>query len=553
MNGARTRQRHLLAAIAAAGSVAAVAVPAAGAAPVSRGPNLIVNGGAELGAAAGSGYDTVTIPGWQIAGLPTVVRYGQHADGVFGTAGLPRGLNGAGQFPTVHTPGPAKRGRQLFVGGPVGSDTLTQTSSLVSAATAIDAGGVRYTLSGWLGGNRSNASAASVTITFLGGGGNRLASATIGPVTAQARHLGTELLHRAAGGRVPKRARAVRIALRMTDATRNNDYLSDSYNNAYADTLSLHISARVQAPPAPTPPPSRVGRLDHVFMVFMENEGVRDIVGNPLAPYENRLIAHHGFATEYHGLEHPSDPNYIGFFGGATFGIDTNCALACTAHARNLADQLDAAHRSWKFYEQTMPSPCFKRTAGASGPLGPYYSPDELPWPYFADLADNPGRCRAHVLPFPHMASDLASARTTANYTWFEADDCNDMEQCGVAAGDKWLAQTVPEILASPAFKRQRSAVFITFDEDYNNKSVNQDNQDQRIPMIVIASPHSGMLAGRVRSSTYYTQYGLLRTVQEALGLPTTLTLNDRYAMPLNGFWPARAVTRRTRLTCTPG
>ena len=94
-------------------SVAEAASPA----PVSTGPNLIINGDAESGAASGSGYDSVTIPGWQISGEPTVVRYGQHADGTTGTGGSLRGLSSAAPFPTDSTPGPENRGRQLFVGG----------------------------------------------------------------------------------------------------------------------------------------------------------------------------------------------------------------------------------------------------------------------------------------------------------------------------------------------------------------------------------------------------------------------------------------------------
>jgi hypothetical protein len=507
--------------------------------PVVSGPNLIVNGGAESGDASGSGYDTVTIPGWQVAGEPTVVRYGQHADGVTGTSGSLRGGNPAGSFPTDSTPGPAERGRQLFVGGGVGDDRLTQTVSLGRAARAIAGGRVRYTLSGWLGGNGENTSAASLSVAFLSARGSRLGGRTLGPVTAAQRLLQTKLLPRSGSGTIPSGARSAVITLTMTDGTPPNIVGQDSYNNAYAENLALHISAGLPAPSGPRPPRSTVGRLQHVFMVFMENEGTRDIVGNQQAPYLNRLIAQHGLATDYRGLSHPSDPNYIAFFGGSTFGIDANCMLACTVKERNLADQVEAAHKSWRFYEQTMPSPCYHGTAGPKGPLGSYYSPDELPWAYFSDLADNAKRCQAHVFPYGQITKDLASSRTTPNYVWFEADDCQDMEQCGVSSGDSWLSRTVPQIMNSSAFRKQRSAIFITWDEDYNNKSINQDNQDQVVPMIVIGSPRSGLRTGPVRSGTYYTHYGLLRTVQAALGLPDNLSLNDSYATPLNGFWPA--------------
>jgi hypothetical protein len=41
------------------------------------GTNLLLNPGAQAGAASADGWDAVTIPGWQVSsGLPTVVPYG---------------------------------------------------------------------------------------------------------------------------------------------------------------------------------------------------------------------------------------------------------------------------------------------------------------------------------------------------------------------------------------------------------------------------------------------------------------------------------------------
>lgn len=317
-----------------------------GIARASESPNLIVNGDAESGMAAGSGYDAVTIPGWQLTGLPTVVRYGQHADGITGTAGSLRGLTGADQFPSSSTPGPPDRGNQLFVGGPVGNSTLSQTVSLTGAAAAIDGGGVTYTLSGWLGGAQTDSSHASVSVTFLSASGSTLGSGTIGPVTSLQRLDTTRLVESTRSAPIPTGARSALVTLTMIDSVAPNTPLVPYYNNSYADDLSLRISAEVAAPPPPSPPPESVGRLQHVFMVFMENEGDGDIVGNAAAPYENSLIDRYGLATNYHAVEHPSDPNYIAFFGGATHGVDTDCALACTVQAPNLADQIEAAHES---------------------------------------------------------------------------------------------------------------------------------------------------------------------------------------------------------------
>src|SRR5262249_9392616 len=49
----------------------------AGQAVARPGTNLLLNPGAQTGAVSRNGWDSITIPGWQVAsGLPTAVRYG---------------------------------------------------------------------------------------------------------------------------------------------------------------------------------------------------------------------------------------------------------------------------------------------------------------------------------------------------------------------------------------------------------------------------------------------------------------------------------------------
>jgi hypothetical protein len=45
-----------------------------------------------------------------------------------------------------------------------------------------------------------------------------------------------------------------------------------------------------------------------------------------------------------------------------------------------------------------------------------------------------------------------------------------------------------------------------------------------------------GMLSGPIVDTTHYDHYSLLRMIEDSLGLPT-LTNNDAYAAPMNGFW----------------
>ena len=155
---------------AAAGPSARAAAPAGSTGPHAAPPgtNLLLNPGAQTGAASAQGWDAVTIPGWQVSsGLPTVVHYG-----------VPHLAPATGKWPAVP-------GGSLFVGGAGGTARLTQVVSLRQAAGLPLAAGTRYQLSGWLSGTVN--SWATVKVTFLsaaGAGARRAApSATATPVT----------------------------------------------------------------------------------------------------------------------------------------------------------------------------------------------------------------------------------------------------------------------------------------------------------------------------------------------------------------------------------
>jgi phosphatidylinositol-3-phosphatase len=63
------------------------------------------------------------------------------------------------------------------------------------------------------------------------------------------------------------------------------------------------------------------GRLDHVFLIVMENQTNTDILGNSNAPFINAYAAVANRATNYFAVGHPSAPNYLEIVGGSNFGL----------------------------------------------------------------------------------------------------------------------------------------------------------------------------------------------------------------------------------------
>jgi hypothetical protein len=74
--------------------------------------------------------------------------------------------------------------------------------------------------------------------------------------------------------------------------------------------------------------PEGIPRLDHVFLIMMENHGYQQILNNPNEPYLNSLIANKtvNFATNYFAVGHPSLTNYLEIVGGSNFGIRSDHA-----------------------------------------------------------------------------------------------------------------------------------------------------------------------------------------------------------------------------------
>ena len=501
-------------------SAAHAATPAASVKTAATSGNLLVDAGAESAAQCSSnGLDGMTMPGWTIAsGDANAVCYG------------------ASGYPDANTPGSPNRGSEFFAGGGTGNSDLAQSVDVSPAASAIDAGGVPFSLSGWLGGYAGQNDRVGMTATFLNASGTSVGSAAIAPVTSTDRGSVTKFLQRSATGTLPAGTRTIKVDLGFT-------WTAGDTTDGYADDLSLTVGAGVPTP-ALTAPPSSVPGFDHVFVVYMENEDYSGIVGNTSqAPYINSLLPQGASLSQAYATTHPSDPNYVALAGGGLYGLHDNSIATTTINAPHLGNSVEAAGKTWKAYVENENGNCDYTSHG-------YYAPDDVPFTFFQNFKSDEsstGYCAQHDQPLTQMTADLRSASTTPNFVWFEPDDCDDMESCGVTAGDNWLKATLPTIFNSPAWTQQKSLLILTWDEGATKAY--GPNYPNRIPALLLGSQNT-VKAGYT-SSQRTDQYGLLRTVDKALGL-APLTNNDRYAATVNDAWSGTGSTGPTLTTTTP-
>ena len=159
--------------------------------------------------------------------------------------------------------------------------------------------------------------------------------------------------------------------------------------------------------------------------------------------------------------------------------------------------------QSWKAYAESMPRPCHLKNGGHG------YAVRHDPSAYYLRLRSV--LCRRDVpLGSPHagaLASDLRHNRLP-KFSFITPNTCNDMHDCSVATGDRWLRGWLQVLLASRTYRAGRTAIFITFDESEGGGS-------NRVSTIALApSVRRGS-----HTAAALSHYSLLRTTESMLGL----------------------------------
>lgn len=288
-----------------------------------------------------------------------------------------------------------------------------------------------------------------------------------------------------------------------------------------AAVLALAAAAEVRAVTTTPPPRTSSGSqavipsFSHVIVVVLENKEYDEVIGSSSAPTFAALAHRYALLTDYSGVAHPSLPNYLALVSGSTQGITSDCT-SCDVDARNLADTLGRAGKSWKTYAEGLPQP------GFTGPSAGRYAKKHDPFVYFKDVSGNPSRLR-NIVPLSGFRSDL-KARRLPDFSLVVPDLCHDMHDCPVATGDAWLASFLKPLLSSPAMSK--GVVFVVFDE--GSSSAGGGGHVPALVLGAIVRPGS-------RVAMALNHYSLLRTIEESWHLPFLGA--SATAAPIAGIW----------------
>jgi acid phosphatase len=249
--------------------------------------------------------------------------------------------------------------------------------------------------------------------------------------------------------------------------------------------------------------------VNQVLLVWEENHSYSSVVGNPSAPELNSLAAQCGLATQYAALTHPSLPNYMERTSGrsyASYPWDSDCDPqgTCTTSAKSIFEELGTSGRQWRSYVEAMGHNCGLASYGQ-------YAAKHNPAVYYTAIRRE---CDAWDQPLGTLTNGplhqaLATGPTVA-LTTVTPDLQDDMHDGTVAQADGWLADWLPQVVASPAYRSGHLAVLVAWDEGSG-----PGNVASHTPLIVVsASTPSG-----ARSAVAFNDFSVLLAICQLTGV----------------------------------
>ncbi|KAK3311829.1 phosphoesterase family-domain-containing protein [Apodospora peruviana] len=270
----------------------------------------------------------------------------------------------------------------------------------------------------------------------------------------------------------------------------------------YTSTASSAVAAARATALTLSPTSNVVGKtFDRFVQIFLENQDYSAAIANSNLAY----LATQGISlTQYYGVTHPSQPNYVGAAGATRNGITTNDFSRLATSVKSVVDLLEAKGISWGVYQEDMP-----------------YSGFEGNYKNQATGADDYVRKHNPLMSYDSVTSDVNRLAKCKNFTMFNRDLANNklpqwmfitpnMTNSGhdssLAAAATWSNNWITPLLANPNFNINRTLVILTFDEGTTTGT-------NRVYAVLLGSAIPTAKKGTTNSTTY-NHYSLVKTVE---------------------------------------
>ncbi|MFB6468129.1 alkaline phosphatase family protein [Cytobacillus sp. Hz8] len=248
-------------------------------------------------------------------------------------------------------------------------------------------------------------------------------------------------------------------------------------------------------------------KIDHILIVVEENHSKSQIVENSSAPYINSLMKHGANFTNYHAIEHPSQPNYLDIFSGSNQGVTDDEMPSLKFSTDNLASELIEKGYSFKGYSEGMPSVGYNKEYEKTG-----YARRHNPWTNFTNV---PKETNQPLKNFPKDFSELPTV------SFVIPNLNNDMHDGTIKEADDWLKAHIDPYVQWA--KNHNSLLIVTWDED-------EGSHKNIIPTFFV-----GPMVKEGQYNIDVNHFNLLRTVEDIYGL--SHAGKAKTSKPIMGVW----------------
>jgi hypothetical protein len=232
-------------------------------------------------------------------------------------------------------------------------------------------------------------------------------------------------------------------------------------------------------------------KIDHIVIVVEENHSKKQITGNSSAPYMNSLMKQGANFTNYHAIEHPSQPNYLDMFSGSNQGITDDKLPRLKFSSKNLASELIEKNYSFAGYSEDQPLVGYNKEVAENG-----YARKHNPWTNFTNVPEKANQ------PLINCPRDFTKLPTVS---FIIPNLQNDMHDGTIMAADQWLKEHVDSYVQWA--KTHNSLLIVTWDE-------NEGSGGNTIPTFFVGPM---VKAGQYNESLNH--FNLLRTMEDIYGL----------------------------------
>ncbi|KAH7023843.1 phosphoesterase family-domain-containing protein [Ilyonectria destructans] len=318
-----------------------------------------------------------------------------------------------------------------------------------------------------------------------------------------------------------KAATVLAVAGLALASPRKPDYNKPSqvtgWETKYTATGTAEVAAAAATAKTSSPTSKVKGKsFDRIAIIYFENENYDKAIGDPnFAWFASKGIT----LSNYFGVTHPSEPNYLAAIAGDYFGMQNDAFNRADANISTVIDLLEHRGVSWAMYQEDMPYSGYEGFSWVNQKNG---ANDYVRKHNPAVLVDKVASSEQRLSQIKNLSmidtkqsmfhKDL-KANKLPQWMFITPNMTSDGHDTSATVAGAWCRSFLGPLMEDKHFM-DNTLVLITWDE--NETYAIQNN----ILAILVGDAVPKHLVGTTDNS-FYNHYSEIATVQANWGLPT--------------------------------